>query len=192
MSVFSDIYRENRWHGRESRSGPGSGLEPTRHVAAAILGLTRELGVRSVLDVGCGDGLWMPDLPGYVGIDVAAEAVHRARQRHPDRDYRMAAVEDIHEPFDLVICRDAIQHLSLMHGQELLGAIRDTGSRWLLASTFVGGDNRDIRTGDAYSPDLTAPPFRLAQPARLIFDGYGYDDGSAIRDPRKHLGLWAL
>jgi SAM-dependent methyltransferase len=192
VTVFDTIYRENRWNGVESRSGPGSGPAATEQVARELVALVAELGVESVLDVGCGDSFWMPDMSGYVGIDVTMEAIRRAQANHPDRDYRLAGVRDVAQEFDLVICRDVIQHCSYRQGLDLLGAIRDAGAPWLLASTYVGGENIDIETGDSFSPDLTKHPYWMGQPQRLIFDGWTYHDASAVRDPRKFLGLWAL
>jgi SAM-dependent methyltransferase len=190
--VFDRIYRTNAWQGVESRSGPGSGSSATARVAGEIVRLVDELGVTSVLDIGCGDGYWMPDLPGYVGVDISAEAIALARTRHPGRTY-------IHQPrlqrfdgYDLVITRDAIQHLPLAEGVRLVQVVQRSLARWLLASTFIGGSNVDVAAGDAYSPDLTVPPFALGAPELLIFDGWGYEDGSLVRDPRKHLGLWPL
>lgn len=192
-ATFDRIYRDNLWNGVESLSGPGSGPIATAHVSGQIVELAAELGVRSVLDVACGDGYWMPDLPGYVGIDVARAAVHAARQRHPDRHYRIGDIRRLRlAPADMVIVRDVIQHLSLDDGVEVIEAIRSGRHRWLLASTYIGGDNVDIETGDAYSPDLSAAPFDLGRPESVIFDGYTYHDPDAVRDPRKHLGLWAL
>lgn len=191
VSVFSDIYRENRWNGVESRSGPGSGPAATQHVARALLELVEDLGVRTVLDAACGDGYWMPDLPGYTGIDVAPEAIRIARRNHPDRRYLVGSLATIRVPSaDLVIFRDAMQHLSLVDGMDALSRIIEAKPAWLLASTYIGGVNEDIATGDCYSPDLTAPPFSLGRPVRLIFDGYTYHDADVVRDPRKHLALW--
>lgn len=188
MSVFDDIYRENRWNGIESRSGPGSGTEATEAVVTELQALVAELGIGSVLDAACGDSFWMPDLPGYVGIDVAPEAIRLARERHPARAYLVGNIVEMWLPaFDLVIFRDVVQHLPLDVGVAAIAALRASGSRWLLASSFVGGQNVDIEAGDAYAPDLTAPPFSIGEPDRLIFDGY-----PGTRDPRKHLGLWLL
>lgn len=194
-AVFSDIYRNNAWNGVESLSGPGSGEAATLRLRAGLVELVHDLGVRTVFDAACGDGYWMPDLPGYIGMDVAPEAIRIAKSRHPFRTYFVGDLTTTSLPrCDLVIFRDAMQHLSLRDGMAALSAIMDTRPQWLLASTYIGGVNEDIATGDAYSPDLEAEPFRLGEPARLLFDGYYYHhhDTEQVRDPRKHLGLWRL
>lgn len=193
MSVFADIYRTNAWNGVESLSGPGSGDAATRHVAPAIAELVDYLGVRSVLDAACGDGHWMPDLPGYIGIDVARPAIKRARARHPDRTYLVGDIATMDLPVcELVIVRDAIQHLSLRDGMAVLSRLMASGATWLLASTYIGSENEDIETGHFYSPNLWAEPFNLGGCTQTIFDGYGYDDPDEVRDDRKLLGLWRL
>lgn len=188
--TFSRIYRDNEWHGIETRSGPGSHLEPTRRPAQAIVRLVGWLGVRSVLDVGAGEGNWMPDLPGYIGVDVAPEAIEEARRRHPDRAYAVANIiyDDV-PASELVIVRDVVQHLTQDTGIRLLLAAAEAG-RWLLASTYLDGENVVIEDGDAYRPDLTAPPFSFPPPLILIPDGYVYHDGDVVRDRGKMLGLW--
>jgi SAM-dependent methyltransferase len=193
--TFERIYRRNGWNGVESRSGPGSGPAATARVAEAIVELVRRHGVRSVLDVGCGDGYWMPELPGYLGIDPAPSAIRTARSRHPERAY---LVGDIRDPgpwrkaYDLVLSRDAMQHLPLHVVADVLAAIRATGSRWLLASTYHPGRNVDIRPGGYYEPDLEAAPFSLGPPDEMVFDGWDYGKPGVVRDPRKYLGLWWL
>lgn len=197
MTIFDDIYRENRWNGVESRSGPGSGTAATRSIRQALLDVVREHDVRSVLDVGCGDGFWMPDVPGYVGIDVSSEAIALASARHPDRWYIQGNLGDIVRSIvpgsvDLVFCRDVIQHLPLDEGVALLGAMCLAGVR-LMASTYVRGENVDVPRGGAYSPDLTARPFDLPSPDRWYFDGHYYHehDTDQTRDPSKYMGLWS-
>jgi SAM-dependent methyltransferase len=185
--VFDRIYRRNAWRGRESRSGPGSGDAATRRVGPAIVDLTRRLGVASVLDVGCGDGYWMPDLHGYVGFDWSSEALRFARGNHPDRTYVGDWPDDV---FDMVIVRDVIQHLPFREGTEVIREARRRAGKVLVASTYSPGWNVDIAAGKFYSPDLTSDPFILPEPDRLIFDGYHYHETDDIRDPAKHLGVW--
>jgi 2-polyprenyl-3-methyl-5-hydroxy-6-metoxy-1,4-benzoquinol methylase len=196
MNVFSRIYQHNEWNGVETRSGPGSHREPTRRVADAIVQLVEQYGITSVLDVGCGEGSWMPDLPGYVGIDVAPEAIEAAKRNHPERKYWLMdwALDGTEMPtyFDLVIVRDVVQHLSVDDALRMFASVLMMKPKYLLASTYVGGQNVDIETGNAYSPDLTAKPFNMTQPELLIHDGYEYHDGDRLRDPAKMLGLWRL
>jgi hypothetical protein len=190
--TFETIYRRNLWNGIETRSGPGSGTAATTAISHAIAELADNLEVETVVDAACGEGRWQPELPGYLGLDVAPSAIRAARRFHPERDYRVHDVRDGCPTADLVICRDAMQHLSLEEGRQLLEAIRASGSPWLLASTYVGGQNVDIATGEWYSPDLTARPFNLPAPMHFIPDGYDYADPELIRNPAKHLGLWWL
>ena len=192
MSVFDRIYGDNRWNGIETRSGPGSHREPTRRVADAIVQLVGWLGIEDVTDVGCGEGFWMPDLPNYLGLDVAESAIETALEYHPERVYaRWDAVVLPVPASDLIISRDAMQHLSLEDGVRFLANLTDR-AQWLLASTFIDGDNVDIETGGAYRPNLEAPPFNMPPALLLIHDGYEWHDGDAIRDPGKMLGLWRL
>jgi len=187
--IFDSIYRDNLWNGVESRSGPGSGDIATRALPDELRFIVHLHEISSVLDVGCGDGYWMPELPGYVGCDVSEIALRLARRRHPERTYVRKWPTGY---FDLVIIRDVIQHLPLAAGLELLERVRAMAPRFLLASTYVGGLNVDIPIGDAYSPDMQADPFSLPEPAYWIFDGSHYHQTSEPRDPTKFLALWPV
>lgn len=202
VPVFDRIYRRNLWNGVESRSGPGSGSVPTQPVADWLARFVQERSVRSVLDIGCGDNWWMPDLPRYLGIDVSREAIRRAQRNRPGRRFR------IHDAtrglprgiWDLVIVRDVLQHLPLRDGMDLLGHVmKRRRTRFLLASTYTGasgyaarGVNVDITQGDCYTNDLTSAPFSLPAPSLTIPDGWDYRRAGVVRDPAKVLGLWEL
>ena len=75
-----------------------------------------------ILDVGCGTGrvhhaLWMRTVlrpHGYVGVDVTAAMVERAKKRYPGVDFRVADVHDLpfaDGAFGSVVCVDVLQHL---------------------------------------------------------------------------------
>lgn len=190
MTVFSRIYAENRWNGGESLSGPGSGSVPTQRIAREIVALVAELGVESVLDVGCGDNFWLPDLPGYLGVDVAPEALERAERFHPERRYALVHPWEPLPKADLVLCRDVIQHQSWLDADKLIQRIQASGATWLVASTYVPGEIRNIVTGeDAWRANLK--PW-LGEPERTIQDGYDWSEPDVLRDPDKMLGLWRL
>jgi SAM-dependent methyltransferase len=187
--IFDTIYRDNLWNGVESRSGPGSGEIATRALPDELRFVVHLHGITSVLDVGCGDGYWMPPMPGYVGYDASEIALRLARERNPDRVYVRTWPAGY---FDLVIMRDVIQHLSLDAGVDLLERVRSMAPRFLLASTYTGGLNIDVPTGGAYSPDMQAEPFNLPEPAYWIFDGHHYHHTKEVRDPTKFLALWPV
>jgi SAM-dependent methyltransferase len=185
--TFDTIYSRNLWNGEESLSGPGSGTSATRNISGIIADVAKLIDAQTVLDVGCGDGFWMPDLPGYLGIDISKTAIELAQKNHPDRLYRLLPAEL--PKADLVICRDMLQHLSLDTCQWLIDQMQKAG-RVLLLSTYMGLENFDIENGSFAERDLTAPPFSLGEPSRLYLDGWGYRDPFEVRDHRKFLGLW--
>jgi hypothetical protein len=194
MNVFSAIYRANAWNGVESLSGPGSGTAATSVLAATLPGLVRRLGAKSVLSVGCGDDYWMPHLgPAYLGIDVAPEAIARAKLNHPERTYMvMDAVKGELPDADLVIVRDVLQHLSPADGVKLLDHVTESSARWLLASTYSGTSGECRESGGYWCPDLRDPPFGMPKPVRVMPDGYDYAVPGAMRDPSKLIALWTL
>lgn len=150
--------------------------------------LVAGVGARSVLDASCGEGFWMPDLPGYVGVDISPSAIAAARERHPDREYHVLdIVRDEPPRVDLVFCRDAIQHLSLREGWHVIQNLRRTGATWLVCSTHENGTNADVTAGGYYEPDMTALPFDLGPPWMVIEDGI-WETG--VRYPDKYLGVW--
>lgn len=188
--MFESIYRRNSWRGDETRSGPGSTMGATAHLQRILPELVEGLGARSVLDASCGEAYWMPDLPGYVGVDISPSAIGSAKQRHPDRRYMVADICTDELPMvDFIFCRDVLQHLSLA---ECLVAIKNfglTGATWFMCSTHEGGLNVDISAGGYYEPDMEAPPFSLGKPWMMVEDGFW--DG-CYPYPNKFLGVWTF
>jgi 2-polyprenyl-3-methyl-5-hydroxy-6-metoxy-1,4-benzoquinol methylase len=73
-----------------------------------------------VLDVGCGEGRFAAELvragAQVVAVDVAEEALRRARSRHPELDLRLLAPEGPWEledaSFDVVWAGEVIEHVA--------------------------------------------------------------------------------
>jgi len=190
VTAFTQIYRANRWNGKETRSGPGSGTEATEALVTWLPEICEELGIGSVLDAGCGEGMWQPDLPGYIGVDIVREAIAVAHTHHPERTYGLADIcRDALPQADAVLCRDALQHLSLSDGQAALSNFRRMGAKYLIASSHQGEHNVDVAAGGWYPSNLEAAPFWLGEPLRVLFDGHweGVD-----RYPQKVMGVWTL
>jgi SAM-dependent methyltransferase len=109
------------WY-RRSELAIGSRVALARSVALAVAATESILArpLRSVLDVGCGEGRWQPVLQrirpkaSYLGIDSSEYAVGRYGGR---RNLRLGSYEGLEEhrfdrPFDLVVCSDVIHYLT--------------------------------------------------------------------------------
>jgi hypothetical protein len=77
--LFDRVYKEHRWPGRESKSGPGSSIHQTAVVRDQLSKLVAELHITSVLDIPCGDFNWMQhvDLQSahYIGADIVESMI---------------------------------------------------------------------------------------------------------------------
>jgi hypothetical protein len=191
QQIFELIYKHDRWRGPESRSGPGSTQGSTARLREILPRLVGGLQIKAVLDAGAGDSLWMPDLPGYVGVDVAPSAIKAVEEAFPGRVYFLRDICTMNLPqADAVILRDVLAHLSNEDALAALENCRATGARWLFATTFDPADNAaDTRTGKYREYDLTRPPFGLGEPWWLIEDGFWED---RVVFPNKFFGAWTL
>lgn len=177
--IFTEIYISNVWGDPESRSGPGSSVFRTRLVRPALSQLFVDLGVRSVLDVPCGDFIWMrlTEMPGilYIGADVVPEIIHRNRQLYSDEQRQFVCLNMISDPLpsaDLILCRDGLVHLSFADIRSALRQICASGATYLLTTTFEAHtENPEIATGDWRPLNLQLPPLGFPPPLRKIWDG---------------------
>jgi SAM-dependent methyltransferase len=194
-STFIDIYRKKGWGGDGSVSGPGSNPRETAVIRAELPRLIRDFGIASVLDIPCGDFFWMRlvDLGPvrYVGGDILDVLIEANREKFsaPGRDFRLLDVTKDKLPrVDLILCRDCLVHLSNRLVWKALANMKRSGSRYLLATTFVDREqNADTLTGGWRPLNLSAPPFCLAPPLRVIHEDYPFKE---FRD--KSIGLWEL
>jgi hypothetical protein len=189
--AFTALWRDNGWGSAETRSGTGSTLAATETLRANLSELCRFLGVRQLIDAGCGDCNWAQAISAqfelYLGLDVVPGLIAETDQRFGSRRGHFFAVRDVAlddlPRADAILCRDVLTHLSNEQALAALGHFWVSGSRFLFATTQRGADNHDIPTGDWRPLDLTREPFDLPQPM-LTIDENG--------DGTKLLGVWAL
>ena len=194
---FTRMHETNLWAGAESRSGTGSGLAATARVRAELPGLFRQLGVRRLLDVPCGDFHWMSraDLTGidYVGGDIVEAIVAENRVRYGGEGRRFVHVDLTAGPLpaaDAVLCRDCLVHLSFANIDRAFRTIRESGARYLVTTTFLEQpDNVDVVDGDWRPLNLERAPFHLPAPLAVLVEGCE-EEGGAYAD--KALATWLV
>lgn len=174
--IFLHIYKKNTWGGSESVSGPGSDRAQTSVLEARLPGLFRELGVKSILDIPCGDFHWMKNVDlgsvSYIGADIVKELVDLNRSRYGNDAIKFMHLNLLEDPLptaDLVFCRDCLVHLANRDALAALRNIAESGSKYLLTTTFPTRINTsDIATGQWRPINLTKEPFSLPEPMLII------------------------
>ena len=120
MTKIYDREYFDKWY-RHARHAVSSQQELERKVALTVAVAEYYLGrpVRSVLDVGCGEGVWRAPLrklrPGisYMGLDSSEYAVARYGRA---RNLRLATFGQLAElrfdsTFDLIVCTDVLHYV---------------------------------------------------------------------------------
>jgi hypothetical protein len=195
--VFSAYYRNNKWGDPDSRSGKGSNLRATQDLRPQLPPLFAELGVKSLVDLPCGDFFWMQhvDLSGisYLGGDIVPELIASNKAKYAGDGIEFAVIDLITGPIpkaDLIFVRDCLVHLSHAHVAAALANIQASGSSYLLTTLYPSTENNDdIVTGQWRALNLTKAPFNLPEPKRIIAEGASSERGQG---PGKMLGLWEI
>jgi hypothetical protein len=195
--VFLDIYSKNAWGGVESRSGSGSSLEQTRRIREELPGVIRDIGIKSVLDIPCGDFYWMKavclEVDKYIGADIIEQLIEHNRRLYAgsNRSFIVLDIMKDHLPtVDLIFTRDCLVHFSIRDIGRTIQNIKRSNSKYLLTTTFTAQEqNADIATGEWRPLNLQRPPFNFPEPIAVINENCTELDG---RYPDKSLALWPI
>lgn len=160
--VYDRAYFD-RWYRRKGFGAPGK-LQRKVAMAVAATEYLLERPIRTVLDVGCGEGAWQPVLAKlrpkvrYRGVDPSAYAVGRfGRRRHLVRG-AIADLDVLVPPggarFDLIVCADVLWYVDDADARAAIHAIaaRLDGVAYVEAYTpddELEGDVRDFHPRDA-------------------------------------------
>lgn len=196
--AFRHVYKTNAWGGQESVSGEGSSLEQTVVLRKTLPSLLRSIQATTMLDAPCGDYFWMKgvslDLESYIGVDIVKEIIDQNRRRYGGRGKQFFGkdiTKDRLPRVDCILCRDCLDHMSFEHVFRALENFRQSGAKYLLATTYTERThNDDIVTGAAWRPtNLQQPPFSFPPPIQLINEECT-EDGGKWSD--KSMGLWRI
>jgi len=138
-----------RWYGRNGAVVDDELIARRARLALAAAEYLLETEVRSVLDVGCGEGRWRAPLrrarPGlaYQGVDRSEYVVERFGKR---RHIRLGTVGTLGRlglrgTFDLVVCSDVLQYLPAAEVRRGLEAMRRLAAGVLWLDAFAAEDD---------------------------------------------------
>jgi hypothetical protein len=187
QNTFTNIFLTRAWHSKESVSGVGSELTQTKTLIQELPLLFKKYNIQSVLDIPCGDFNWMQhvDLTNikYIGADIVDPLIEQNRINYPDIIFENLDLTKSKLPtVDLIITRDAFVHLSFNDIVLALENIINSGSKYLLTTSFTGlVENRNITTGDWRPLNLLVPPFRF-RPIYLINEDCTEGDANQHND----------
>ena len=177
---FSEIYEKDLWSADGGGSGMGSSLEQTGTLRLIIELVAYRYAAATFLDAPCGSAFWWPPVLAAIrahipcfalhGVDVAPLAIERARERHAGDASATFAIGDVSTAplpagADVVLCRDALQHLPLALAVRVLRNIAAARPRFLLVGSYVTEHaNARVPVGDYYPVNVRDPPFSFPPP----------------------------
>jgi SAM-dependent methyltransferase len=146
-SHYDDEYFVSDWREGDNRYD----LETRRRIEGRNPALIKEVfQPRRVLDMGCGPGALMQLLHELgvevQGVDFSPRSVSLAPEPVRDRIV-VGSVTEPHVPdrsFDLVICREVFEHLTVLQVRQTVGCICRASSRFVYATTRFHPDPEDL------------------------------------------------
>lgn len=195
--IFTKYYKNNTWRGKESVSGPGSDYEQTKYLIPELSLLIKNLNIKTILDVPCGDFNWMKrvDLSNvnYTGGDIVEDLIKNNSKRYASDNIKFEIIDVVNDKLktvDLIIVRDCFVHLPQSDILKAIDNIKDSKSKYLLTTNFTWEstkNNTDIEIGQWRRLNLTQDPYNFKFPEKIIIEG-----NRQSHDHDKTMSLWKI
>jgi hypothetical protein len=179
---FTSVYEKRSWLSEETASGFGSERSSGQvlHALDLLRRMIRDLDIRSIADVPCGDFNWMPILLeehpeiDYVGYDIVPPLILENRRRHPERRFAVLDItREVPAQSDLIFMKDLLNHLYEKDVWTALENMSASRSRYFMVTNNTGETNVDIWSREPSMSrvlDLFAEPYSL--PPAIYADHY--------------------
>lgn len=190
QNFFAQVYRENLWQGRESRSGQGSEVGQVGALISGLPEVLRRHEIKSLLDVPCGDLNWMKQVDlgkiSYIGGDIVSEIIEYNIENY-ESNLRSFKVIDISRDklpsADMIFVRDCFIHFTNKLIFMALQNIASSSIKYLCIThdmdheRYPDGHNIDLDGADGevhhqYRPlNFQLPPFSFPEPIDVMSEG---------------------
>ena len=194
---FNKIYKENLFMGDNSISGRGSNLNQTLVLRKELLPLLRNLDIKKLLDVPCGDFNWMRHINfediEYIGGDIVKRLVKENKNYYgnTNRSFQHIDLTSSKLPeADAIFCRDCLVHLNYNQIFNALKNIKKSNIKYLMTTTFSDRqENTDLSIGIWRPLNLRKAPFSFPEPAKLLNEKCPEGNGEWSD---KCIGVWKV
>lgn len=198
---FAGVFSKNAFGGDTSLSGRGSDLDQTKRIQEELPKLLRKYGVASLIDLPCGDQNWISSVPldniTYVGADIVRDLIKENTELYGSkiRSYvELDITREIPSRADLILCRDLLVHLNTKQIYKALRNMKNSGSTYILTTTFTG--NRTYKNLPIFTRsvgwraiNLQSTPFNFPEPLEVVNEEC--TEGNGLFSD-KSLAVWRL
>tara|TARA_B100000959_G_scaffold287338_1_gene371233 strand:- start:3552 stop:4232 length:681 start_codon:yes stop_codon:yes gene_type:complete len=193
--IFTRIYETNKWGDAATRSGKGSNLDRTVELRRQLPAALGELGLKTLLDIPCGDYFWMNEtelqIEHYYGADIVASLIQANSANYADATttfLHLDLLQDSLPHVEAILCRECLVHFSYSDALLAIDKLKSSRASYLMATHFPElANNSDSVTGKHRPLNMCLPPFNWPAPLREITEG-----DAGLRRGRKCLSIWAV
>lgn len=195
--IFTDYYKNNTWSGKESVSGPGSDYEQTKFLIPELNIMLKDLKIKSMLDIPCGDFNWMKRVNleniSYHGADIVEPLILSNNKKYKKDNINFSILDLVNDKLpkvDLIMVRDCLVHIPTTDVFKALHNIKNSGSKYLLTTNFLWNHqeaNQEILIGQWRRINLQKDPYNFKYPDKVIIEG-----NIQSHDRDKTMSLWRI
>ena len=175
LKSYDRAYFDRWYRDPKLRVATAAAVARKAHLVVSVAEALLQRRIRSVLDVGCGEGTWRAPLKKmrpavrYVGVDSSEYVIARFGKRRGIRAGTFGGLGEIARalrgPFDVIVCCDVLQYVP---PSELNSGLRSI-ARLLGGAAYLEA----YTSGDSVEGDRRAWHQRTAAEYRRAFDGAG-------------------
>jgi 2-polyprenyl-3-methyl-5-hydroxy-6-metoxy-1,4-benzoquinol methylase len=187
--VFTSIYKSNHWVQDEdilskdsiSVSGHGSNINTNQffNLRKFFLKIIDEKNINSILDMPCGDFLWLYEIIkkkdiDYIGVDIVEELIETNKKKYQNKNFSFINDDIVNfntsKKFDLILIRDLFIHIPNSDIKKILQNIKKIDFKYVALNSYNNKINEDVVVGKHRKINLLIEPFNLKQPLENFND----------------------